>query len=301
MKKIVVAAGALTILLAACSGSSEVVASVNGVDVSRAKVESMVRDAGSGFTTTDFATYLSVVIQWEAAEQAAAGRLGLEVAEGQVDDRVVQLVTEFDPSAELDDYLEAVNASESGIRNFARQLILQDAIQAELSGTTDPVTDDDVANEIAEFMLDWTQVCASHILVATEEEAVAGKARLDAGEGFADLAAELSLDTGSAATGGDLGCASPSEYVGPFAEATMSAEIGVVTEPVATEFGYHLILVTDRTEATDEEVRQYLEQSRMATAVDDWFLDVIKAANITVDEAVGEWVTDPNPRVIGAP
>ena len=82
------------------------------------------------------------------------------------------------------------------------------------------------------YTLEWTQVCASHILVATEEEATNLKTQLDDGGDFAVLATEMSLDTGSGAQGGDLGCASPAGYVGPFADATMTATIGVVTDPV---------------------------------------------------------------------
>ncbi len=300
MKKIVVAAGALAVILAACSGSSEVVASVNGADISRVDVESMVQDPGAGFSNTDFATYLSVVIQWEATEQAASERFGLEVTDAEIDDRVAQIVGEFYPTATLKDYLEAMNASEAGVRNFARQLILQDAIRVQLSGAVEPVVSADVANELAEFPMKWTQVCASHIVVATESEALSVKTRLDAGEAFADLAKRISTDPSSAANGGDLGCASQSGFSGPFAEATIAADIGVVTDPVQTEAGYHLILVTDRTKATDDEVKQYLEDSRMASAIEEWFLGVIGEADITVSESVGTWVTEPVPQVLAA-
>jgi len=298
MKKVVVAGAALAVLLAACSSSGGIVASVNDVEVSRSDVESMVRDAGRGFTEEDFATYLSVVIQWEATQQAAFEQLGLEVTEQEVDDRVDQLVVDFAAGATIDDYLQSVNASESGIRLYATQLILQEAIQEELSASVIGVTDEDVANELRDFPLDWTRVCASHILVATQDEAEDVQSRLEGGEKFAELAIELSTDVASGANGGDLGCAPPSGYVGPFADATMSAEVGVVTEPVETEFGYHLILVNERTEAPPEQVRLYLEQLADSSVVDDWFIEVIEAASVTVEETVGEWVTDPAPQVL---
>ncbi|MFV1999696.1 MAG: peptidylprolyl isomerase [Acidimicrobiia bacterium] len=300
MKKLAIAGTALAVLLAACSSSGGIVASVNDVEISRIDVESMVRDAGRGFTEQDFATYLSVVIQWEATQQAAYEQLGLEVTEQEVDDRVDQLVVDFSAGATIDEYLQSVNASESGIRLYATQLILQDAIQEELSASVVGVTDEDVANELRDFPLDWTRVCASHILVATQDEARDVQSRLESGENFADLAIELSTDAASGANGGDLGCAPPSGYVPPFADATMSAEVGVVTEPVETEFGYHLILVNERTEAPPEQVRLYLEQLANSNVVDDWFAAVIEAASVTVDETVGEWVTDPAPQVLVA-
>ncbi len=300
MKKIIVAAGALAVVLAACSASNEVVASVNGTDITRAEVESLVRDPGSGFTNTDFATYLGLEIQWEATDQAAEEQFGVEITEEQIDARVDQLLEEYSPGTQIDEYLDAVNASEEGVRKFAYQLILQDVVLTGLEGDLAPITDEEIASERADFPLDWTQVCASHILVGSEEEAATVQARLDAGEAFSALAAELSIDTSSGANGGDLGCAVPSGFVGPFADATMSAEVGVVTEPVESEFGYHLILVTDRTTAEDESIRVYLERIQVSTAVDEWFLEVIGAADVTVDESVGEWTTEPTPQVIAA-
>jgi len=300
MKKVIVAAGAIAVVLAACSASNEVVASVNGTDITRGEVESLVGDPGDGFSNTDFAVYLGVTIQWEATDQAVTEEFGVEVTEEQIDERVDTLVAEFSPGAELGEYLEAVNASEEGVRRFAYQLVLQDVVLAELEADLEPITDDDVAKELADFPMDWTQVCASHILVGSPEEAADVQARLGAGEEFAALATELSIDTGSSANGGDLGCAAPSGFVGPFAEATINAEIGVVTDPVETEFGYHLILVTDRITVDDDQVRQYLEQTQASAAVDEWFLGVIELADVTVDEAVGEWTTDPTPQVIAA-
>jgi len=298
MKKVIVAAAALAVVLAACSTSNEVVASVNGTDITRGEVESLVRDPGSGFSNTDFAIYLGVSIQWEATDQAAAKQFDAEITEAQIDERVDQLVAEFSPGAELNDYLDSINASEEGVRRYARQLILQDLVLDELAADLAPITDDDVAKELADFPMEWTQVCASHILVATPQEAADVQARLDAGEDFAALASELSLDTASGVNGGDLGCAAPSGFTGPFAEATVNAEIGVVTDPVETEFGYHLILVTDRTTADSEQVRQYLEETQASAAVDEWFLSMIEAADVTVDASIGEWTTEPSPQVI---
>jgi len=298
MKKLILLVGVLSLVAAACSSSDEVVSSVNGEDITRSSVESLVRDPGSGFSNQDFATYLGVVIQWEAADQAATEEFGIAVTEDQVDERVDQLVAESAQGATLEEYLVSVNATEGGLRSFAESLLVQEAVQAELSSGFDPVTDGDVAQEIAEFPADWTQVCASHILVETRGEADAVKAQLDAGGDFAAIATEVSIDSGSAPTGGDLGCASPSGFVEPFAEATMTAELGTVTDPVETEFGYHLILVSDRVEAPTDAVRDYLVQTRSQDTLNDWFSAMIEEADITVAEGVGGWVTDPAPQVL---
>lgn len=300
MKKLVLLLGVLSLVAAACSGTEEVVSSVNGEDISRSSVESLVREPGEGFSNQDFATYLSVVIQWEAADQAATAEFGVEVTEEQIDDRVDELVDASGPDATLEEYLEAVNATESGMRSFAESLIVQETIEAELISDFAPITDDDVAQEVAEFPADWTQVCASHILVETQGEADDIKTQLDDGGDFAAIATAVSLDPGSAENGGDLGCAPPSGFVEPFADATLTAEIGVVTEPVETEFGYHVIVVNDRIDAPTDAVRDYLEGTRSQEALDAWFTAMIEEADITVVESVGVWVTEPTPQVLAS-
>lgn len=300
MKKLILLVGALSLVAAACSSTDEVVSSVNGEDITRSSVESLVRDPGDGFSNQDFATYLSVVIQWEAADQAATEEFGVAISQDQIDDRVDELVASSTPGGTLEEYLVSVNATESGLRSFAESLLVQEAVEAELSPGVDPVTDEEIAQELAEFPADWTQVCSSHILVETQEEADDIKAQLDDGADFATIATEKSLDTGSAEIGGDLGCASTAGTFAEFSEAALAAELGTVTGPVETEVGYHLILVTDRIEAPTDAVRDYLEVTRSQDALDDWFTAMIEVADITVIDSVGVWVTEPVPQVLAS-
>lgn len=86
---------------------------------------------------------------------------------------------------------------------------------------------------------------ASHILVDTEAEANVVLERLNQGEDFAELATELSKDTGSAAYGGELGYFGVGNMVPEFEEAAFNLEIGEISEPVKSQYGYHIIKVTD--------------------------------------------------------
>ncbi len=90
---------------------------------------------------------------------------------------------------------------------------------------------------------------AAHILIEPGDEAEATletiQERLDAGESFADLAREYSVDTVSARDGGDLGFAGRGVYEGAFEEALFALEEGVISEPVETGFGIHLIRVDE--------------------------------------------------------
>lgn len=88
-------------------------------------------------------------------------------------------------------------------------------------------------------------VSARHILVAEEETAKDLKKQIDEGEDFKKLASEVSLCP-SAGKAGDLGTFGRGRMVPDFEEAAFALEVGKVSEPVKTEFGYHLILVEDK-------------------------------------------------------
>lgn len=153
------------------------------------------------------------------------------------------------------------------------------------------------------------RVKASHILVkvdpgASEEEVAAAKAKIDAlreralaGEDFAALARENS-DCPSSARGGDLGEFGHGQMVKEFDEAAFSQEIGKVGEVVKTQFGYHVILVTDKQEAKTvgfddvrDELTQSFVQEAARKAISDFVDSVRSSAKI---EYVGDAVySDP--------
>jgi peptidyl-prolyl cis-trans isomerase C len=88
---------------------------------------------------------------------------------------------------------------------------------------------------------------ARHILVKTEEECNSLKAEIDNGSEFSELAAEHSLCP-SGKSGGDLGEFGPGQMVKEFDEVVFSAPVGEVQGPVKTQFGYHLLEVTARSD-----------------------------------------------------
>ena len=90
-----------------------------------------------------------------------------------------------------------------------------------------------------------TEVRASHILVKTEQEAKDLYDEIMNGKAFADAATEVSLCP-SGAAGGDLGYFGRGMMVKPFEDAAFDMEIGEVSKPVQTQFGWHLIYLTDK-------------------------------------------------------
>jgi parvulin-like peptidyl-prolyl isomerase len=122
------------------------------------------------------------------------------------------------------------------------------------------------------------QALVRHILVDTEEEARAAYNLVNSGSNFARIAREFSKDTGSGARGGDLGWAPVSNYVDEFAKAVTSLEIGEISEPVKTEFGYHIIQVVAREEVplTAAQIDQ-----KKQTNFNEWLTTQREAAEIT--------------------
>lgn len=111
------------------------------------------------------------------------------------------------------------------------------------------------------------EVHARHILVATEEEADAVKAELEGGADFAELARERSVDPSAQQNGGDLGFFSRGMMVGPFEDAAFAlTEPGQISEPVQSDFGWHVIQLQAERESAPppfEQVAQQLQQRVM--------------------------------------
>lgn len=132
------------------------------------------------------------------------------------------------------------------------------------------------------------QANARHILVETEEEANDVLARLEAGEEFADLASELSTDPGSAAQGGELGFVPAGTFVPAIDEAVFSLPVGQISDPIETQFGWHIVEVLEREEqelspsnysqAQRQAYSAWLTEARQAATIEDlWTVDMAPA------------------------
>ncbi len=134
------------------------------------------------------------------------------------------------------------------------------------------------------------QVHVRHILVETEDEAKQVIERLKAGEDFAALAKELSKDDTNKDNGGDLGWFGRGVMVTEFENAAFSLEPGKISDPVKTDFGYHIleVLEKDPNHPIDEAT---LEQRR-SNALKDWL-----STQRYSDRVKRYWSSDKKPRI----
>ncbi len=152
-------------------------------------------------------------------------------------------------------YLELVaEAKKTILQQYTMQKLLEDV----------QVTDEDVetyyeANK-ASYKAGATAK-ASHILVNEEEEINMVKSKIEGGLDFAEAAGKYSTCP-SKERGGDLGSFEKGRMVPEFEEVAFTQEIGVVSEPVKTQFGYHLILVEERSEESTKSLEEVAPQIR---------------------------------------
>lgn len=140
------------------------------------------------------------------------------------------------PAPAVDDTLASLNVAAG------------DAFAAWQATPPNPVSDAVVRAEYERGPVESDMACTRHILVASPGEARDVLARLDDGEPFADVAAQDSTDTGSAANGGSLGCMNTGQFaqtfVPEFVQAALDAEVGTPVGPVESQFGFHVIELT---------------------------------------------------------
>ena len=224
----------------------EIVASIDGINITRDEID---RAAEDNFETliqvpeAQQAFFLSslVAIQKIAARNA--------ISEGLANSDAVQQRLAYQKEKILHDIWVAEQIHARVTKNDIRAYF-----------------DTYVAPELAKQNENVEEVQARHILVATRGEAETVIKRLEKGEGFAELAGELSLGP-SASRGGDLGYFLAEEMVQAFSDAAFALQPGELSVPVETEFGWHVIRLEDRRvvpppsfEDLSEQIRAFLEQ-----------------------------------------
>jgi peptidyl-prolyl cis-trans isomerase C len=175
------------------------------------------------------------------------------------------------------------------------KLLMEALLQSEAKSS---VTDEAMKKVYADAIKDVgseQEVSARHILVESEDEAKAVAADLKKGGDFAAIAKEKSKDPGSKDTGGDLGFFSKDQMVPEFAEAAFKLEKGQLSDPVKSQFGWHVIRVDDKRSKQPpafEQVKDQIENFVQRKAQAELIQKLRAEAKI---EKVGEKPADPAP------
>ncbi|RID88550.1 hypothetical protein D1970_01645 [Mesobacillus zeae] len=131
------------------------------------------------------------------------------------------------------------------------------------------------------------EVKVSHILVNDEKTAKEVKERLDKGEDFAQLASEHSIDPGSKDIGGKLGYLIKGDMVPEFDKVAFSLEVNKASGPVKTQYGYHIIKVTDKKTNTFEDKKNVIEKElkyQKAKPINTLIAELQKEADINIKD-----------------
>ena len=274
----------------------EVVATVNGKDITRAQLQDIFNAAvqSSGMNVADLSTaqqlggytqLLNDLIDRQLLLDAASKE---EVTSEDVDAEIKKFKSQFPDEAIFDAQMKQAGMSSEKLQNDVREELkirswMEDQVKVSEVSDADAKTFYD--SNIKEFAQPET-VKASHILfmvdadapadVVKKQEEAAKKAavRAKGGEDFTALAKELSEEPGAKESGGDLGFFPKDRMVPEFANAAFAANINDISEPVKTQFGWHVIKVTDKKAAgtvpfdeVDDQITSYLKTMRQREAV----------------------------------
>lgn len=244
---------ASAIFLLAGFNKGEVIATVNGNEIEKdALYEQMVKTSGT--------EALDIMISDEIIRQEAE-KADIEI-------------TQEDLDAELAEYEELYGGAEglaaaiegSGLTMEDLENEMQTFLKIEkLIGPDIEITDEAIEtyfDENKELLGQSATVEASHILTETKEQADEVAQKLADGGDFAELATEYSVDTASAEIGGELGSFGTGEMAAEFEEAAFSMEPDEISDPVETDYGFHIIKVTGKTEAVEATLEDNKEQIR---------------------------------------
>ena len=177
----------------------------------------------------------------------------IDVTEKQVNDEYDRIKNEYAATGDFNEYLTKNNMTvESYKENIKNMFLVNGFLQNKAAEISKDVPADNKLNEFFNSNKSlFEQIKASHILVETEEEAKDIKKRLDAGENFEQLAKDNSICT-SAPEGGNLGTFTADKMVPDFSNAAFAMSVGEISNPVKTEFGYHIIKLVDKFDTFDK-------------------------------------------------
>ncbi|RLQ97301.1 peptidylprolyl isomerase [Falsibacillus albus] len=258
--------------LAGCSGNgggSDVVAKTDAGNITKDQLYEAMKDK-----------YGEQALQQLVFEKVLSDKY--KVTDKEVDQKINKIKDQLGPNFEqaLQQY---GYKNEKDLRETLKIGLLQ-----EKAATKDvKVTDKELKKAYDDYQ---PEIKASHILVDDEKTANEIETKLKNGEKFADLAKKYSKDTGSAKNGGDLGWFGQGKMDPTFEKAAYALKVGEVSKPVKTQYGYHIIKLTDKKKkkSFDDMKKELTEQVKASkvdqTKIQEAMKNEIKKADLKVED-----------------
>ena len=285
------------------------VVTFEGGDVTQGELDEFAERSGFGNLSKDDPQYQTAVQQImpqlvgiEIAK-AYAQEHNITVSDEEVDQEIAKIKEQVGEQARssgqdvsnqeaYEQALKQNNITEDQLREDIRENLPVQKVQERVTGDAAP-SDKEIQNyyeknKEAQFTTP-EQRCVRHILFNKDqkEKAEDVKQKLENGGDFAKLAKEYSQDPGSAEKGGDLGCLGKGETVPEFEQAAFGAKQGEIVGPVKTEFGYHILQVTDvKPEQTrslqevESQIRSQLATEKQSEAFNKWIEEQKKERDV---------------------
>lgn len=224
---------------ASCEVAAETLATVNGVPVTRERVQQELQ------------------LQPELAKQPDADKAMLEsLIAG-------ELLVQEAKTLKLDQVEEVKREIEA----LARQVLANAAVNRRIA--EHPVSEDEIKAGYEEFTkANANEYHIRHILVKTEEEARTIRDQIKGSDDFTGQAKQHSLDMANAKQGGEVGWYAPMQVVKPFGDAMAKLQKGEISQPVQTQHGWHIIELLDTRPAKLPSLEESRERITRALAIE---------------------------------
>jgi peptidyl-prolyl cis-trans isomerase C len=287
----------------------EIVATVNGQNITKQQLEEIFNAAveTSGAKASDLSNEQKLGAYTQLLQELIMDKIVSEasskekVSDADVNAEIAKIKKQFPDDKAFEAQLKEAGQTPDKLKENIRTMLQQQRwmkSQVKLADVTEATAKTFYDSNKSEFEQPQT-VKASHILFMVPQDAsedvvkqkkdAASQAaeRATKGEDFTKLAQELSEEPGAKETGGDLGYFTKDRMVPEFADATFSQKINEVSQPVRTQFGWHVIKVTDKKEAglvpfaeVKDQIVAYLKNNEQRQAVDSVLSKLKGAAKI---------------------
>ncbi|MFJ7850700.1 peptidylprolyl isomerase [Peribacillus sp. NPDC097264] len=270
---------AAILIYAMVVSTDKTVASVGGEKIKEAELQdTLVKNYGAE-TVDQLIT--DKIVELEADKE------GIKITEKEIQKEIDTLAESYGGEDALKEQLEASGSSLAALKqDIVVYLHTKKLVEPRIT-----VTDDEISayfEENKDTFAQEEQVEASHILVEDKKTAEKVEKELAAGGDFAELATKYSTDAGTKEKGGSLGYFGKGNMVKEFEDVAFNMDVNKVSDPVKTEYGYHIIKVTGKKEAkkanledSKPEIKEALLNNKLQEEYTVWLAEVKKDYDIT--------------------